>query len=70
MNMKKRIFLIPLLGLLLSCTGTKNSTTQDVSQMQTEAIEKSIQKLDNTVNSSKAEINALQSEIDGILNEL
>lgn len=71
--MKKGILLIiPLMGLLLSCsgqTGGKNKAN-DPSQDQIEAIDKSVKKLESTIDSSKTRIDTLQSEIDGILSEI
>lgn len=71
--MKKGILLvIPLMGLLLSCSGRtgEKSKANDPSQEKIEAIDKSVKKLESTIDSSKTQIDTLQSEIDGILKDI
>lgn len=70
--MKKGILLILLLGLLVSCSGgagQKNKASEET-KTQIEAIDQSVKKLENTIDSAKAKIDTLQSEVDGILSEI
>lgn len=70
--MKKLFFLVPIFGLLLSCSGEKKQTEQTAEdlQEQVETIEKSTQQLDEAMNSSADEMEKAQSEIDSLLNNI
>lgn len=67
--MKKIIFLIPVVGLLVSCSGgVQQKESPDALQQQTESIEASTQSLDSTMQDSEKEMEKTQSEIDSLLN--
>lgn len=68
--MRKIIYLIPILGLIYSCSGEKKRKAQEVSQEQIEVIEKSTQKLEESIKSSEYEIEKKQSEIDSLLSNI
>ncbi|TDU34299.1 hypothetical protein BXY82_2965 [Gelidibacter sediminis] len=70
--MKKILYLLPLLGLLMSCTGEKKQSneTVEVNLEQTEALEASIENLDAAIESSELEIEQTQKEIDSLLDNL
>lgn len=70
--MKKTFFLIPVLGLMFSCSGEKRPADQspEVIQEQTQAIEESTQKLDESIKSSEYEMEKTQGEIDSLLNNI
>lgn len=70
--MKKIFFLVPLLGLLSSCAGERKHTesTPVELQEQVEVIERSTQKLEETINSSSYEMDKNQSEIDSLLHNI
>jgi len=58
--MKKILLSIPVLCLIMSCSGKKD-------QKSAEAIEKSTQNLEQVVQSSAAQIDSAQTEIDKLL---
>lgn len=70
--MKRSFYLVPVLGLLLACSGAKqpSETSSEVVQEQIEAIETSVQQLDETIQSLDKEMEQTQSEIDSLLNNL
>ncbi|MCK0125372.1 hypothetical protein MWU76_13315 [Gelidibacter sp. F2691] len=70
--MKKILYLLPLLGLLMSCTGEKkqSNATVENNHEQTEALEASIEHLDAAIQSSELEIEQTQKEIDSLLDNL
>jgi len=70
--MKKSIFLIPVLGLIISCAdGTKQKKeSSEISQKQTEKIEESIQELDTQIQNSEVRMENTQKEIDSLLNNI
>ncbi len=70
--MRKSIFLLPLLGLMFACSEGTNQTTEtpDVSQEQIILIEQSTEDLEELILSSEEEIEAVQEEIDQLLNEI
>ena len=70
--MKKSILLIPILGLMLSCSGgtTETTDTPELSDEQIEAIEESTKELDAVIESTEEAIDTLQSEVDSLLNEI
>lgn len=65
--MKKKFYLIPILGLLFSCAGEK---APEKLQEQIESIEKSTEKLDESIKSSDFEMKKNQSAIDSLLNTI
>ncbi|TXE07374.1 hypothetical protein ES711_11445 [Gelidibacter salicanalis] len=70
--MKKTLYLLPLIGLLMSCTGEKKQSNApvEVNYEQTEALEASIDNLDAAIESSELEIEQTQKEIDSLLDNL
>lgn len=59
----KKVFLllvIPLFGIAVSCSGKAN-------QQNVETIEKSTQTLDQVIQSSAAQVDSVQTEIDELL---
>lgn len=70
--MKKYFLLVPIIGLMVSCSGEKKETekTSDVFQDKIEAIENSTQKLDETMKNSEGEIEKQQNEIDSLLKNI
>jgi peptidoglycan hydrolase CwlO-like protein len=70
--MKRIFFIVPILGMVLSCSGrTKQAEqTNEEFQKQIEAIELSIEQMDESINSLELEIEKSQSEIDSLLNEI
>jgi hypothetical protein len=58
------------LGLIYCCSGEINGKAPKLSQEQIEVIEKSTQKLDESIKSSELEIIKSQSEIDSLLNDI
>jgi hypothetical protein len=71
-RMKPIIFLVPILGLMISCSGENKQTekTSEELQEQIELIESSTQKLDESINSTDYEMVKTQSEIDSLLNNI
>ncbi len=70
--MKKAIYLIPVLGTLIACSG-KAEQKENVStelKEETELIEKTIQEIDESIQNSEIEIEKTQSEIDSLLNDI
>lgn len=63
--MKKCIFLIPVVGLMISCSGgaKQQEESSQTLQEQTEKIEKSIQ-------NSEVEMEKIQTELDTLLNNI
>lgn len=70
--MKKNIFLIPIIGMVISCSNETKTTEElpEKLQKQTEAIENSIQKLEETIQDSNIEMEKTQSEIDTLLDNI
>ncbi|MDX9846392.1 MAG: hypothetical protein RBT74_05370 [Tenuifilaceae bacterium] len=70
--MKKHYLLIPVIGILLSCSSEKKQAEKDADpiQEQTVSVEKSIQQLDETLKAADAELEKTQSEIDSLLNDI
>jgi peptidoglycan hydrolase CwlO-like protein len=71
-SMKKIFILVSLSGLIFSCSGERKHTesTSVESQEQVELIERSTQKLDETINSSYYEMEKNQNEIDSLLQNI
>lgn len=70
--MKKIYFTVPILGLLISCSGgnKQEQKTTDDFQEQIEVIENSTRKLDESLDKSDYEIEKNQNEIDSLLNDI
>jgi peptidoglycan hydrolase CwlO-like protein len=70
--MKKGIFLIPFLALMIACSGGAKQPDESVDslQEQTEAIEESTQEVYESIQESDAEMEKTQSEIDSLLNAI
>lgn len=71
--MKKAIYLIPLLGLMFSCSGEKKQseeTTSEELQEKIEVIENSAQELDASMDSSENKMEKNQREIDSLLKDI
>lgn len=70
--MKKNIFLILVIGLAFSCSSGTNhkEESSDNSLKQAETIEKSIEKLDESIQDSEIEMEKTQNEIDTLLNNI
>lgn len=70
--MKKSIFLIPVIGFLISCTGgtKEKKESSELSEKQTVEIEESIQKLDNQIQDSEVQMENTQKELDSLLNNI
>ena len=68
--MKKSIYLIFILGLMMSCSQGKkqNEKSAEVLQEQSVKIENSVQQLDESIKASDKEMKETQSEIDLLLN--
>lgn len=72
MHMKRIFYLVPVLGLMLACSGAKQPSEKspEVMQEQIEAMETSVQQLDESIQSLDYEMEQTQSEIDSLLNSL
>tara|TARA_R110002072_G_scaffold150355_4_gene298656 strand:+ start:970 stop:1182 length:213 start_codon:yes stop_codon:yes gene_type:complete len=70
--MKKLFLLVPILGLMFSCSGEKKQTEKIPVELQEqiEVIEKSTQKLDDVIDKSDIEIEKNQNKIDSLLNNI
>ncbi|WP_299397599.1 hypothetical protein [uncultured Gelidibacter sp.] len=70
--MKKIFYLLPILGLMMACNEEKKQPPQavEVDKEQTEALEKSIENLDELMESTEFEMERNQAEIDSLLNTL
>lgn len=70
--MKKNLLLIPALGLILSCAGNadKSSEANEEMQQQIEALEESNEKLEQSLQETRETVDTLQAEIDELLNEI
>lgn len=70
--MKKLFLLVPIFGLLFSCSGEKKQTEQAAEdlQEQVESIEQSTQQLDEMMDSSADELEKTQAEIGSLLNNI
>lgn len=68
MNMKKRIYLIPILGIMFSCSGEKKETQKTPELLQTDTIE--TQDINDSINPSDYEMDQAQSELDSLLNNI
>ncbi len=69
--MKKIFLMLPVLGLMLACSGRsgQNAEAEAALQEQTEAIEQSAQRMEEVIEASAQEIDALQGEIDELLTD-
>lgn len=70
--MKKSIFLIPVVGLIISCSGgtKEKKESSETLEKQTVKIEESIQELDNQIQDSEVQMGETQKEIDSLLNNI
>lgn len=68
MIMKKSILLIPIIGLMVACSGGADQPKETPEQIQ--SIEQSTETLGTTVDSSKVEIDKAQGEIDQLLKDI
>ena len=71
--MKKNMLIIPILGLVLSCSGggtTETTEATELSDEQIEAIEESTQELDAVIESTETAIDTLQNEVDELLEDI
>ncbi len=66
--MKKAIYLIPIIGLMMACSGGSDKAKETPEEIQ--AIEQSTETLGTTVDSSKVEIDKNQEEIDQLLKDI
>ena len=70
--MKKFLYCIPFLGIMISCSGEQKSTeaAPEAIQEQIKGIDESIQKLDESIKSSESELDQTQDEIDSLLQNI
>lgn len=64
-SMKKGYFLIPVIGIMISCAGQSKKTEKANEELQMQ-----IEKMDETIKSSELEIEKSQTEIDSLLNNI
>jgi peptidoglycan hydrolase CwlO-like protein len=69
--MKKIFLMLPLLGLMLACSGrsSRDAEAEAALLKQAEAIEQSAQRMEEVIEASAQEIDALQGEIDELLTD-
>ncbi|MFO7754423.1 MAG: hypothetical protein R6V34_00410 [Bacteroidales bacterium] len=68
----KTIIFVPVLVLIMSCSGNSDESTKssEALQEEIEIMDESSRKVESVIDSSGAKIENLQDEVDELLNEL
>lgn len=68
----KTIIFVPVLGLIMSCSGNsdKSAEASEALQEEIEILDESSRRVESVIDSSGAKIESLQDEVDELLNEL